>query len=219
MSSKKQSFYPFLFCAIFLNMSNHDVEHKKDLILLRALEDVPFDGWNKDLIEHAAKDIDLEAGLTRILFPSGVDDLLSHFSDWADRQMLEALSGIDPEELRVRDRIKTAVLKRLEILQPHQDAVRSSLSHWALPFRQLRAGKILWRSADRIWNWAGDISTDYNHYTKRTLLSGVMASTTMFWLQDNSGDGVATEKFLDRRIENVMQIGKITGKIKKATTK
>jgi ubiquinone biosynthesis protein COQ9 len=73
----------------------------------------------------------------------------------------------------------------------------------------------LWRSADRIWTWAGDTATDYNHYTKRALLSGVMASTTLFWMQDNSPASAASRAFLDRRIDNVLNIGRLLGTLKK----
>lgn len=188
---------------------------QKDRILEKALEDVLFDGWSMAIIDEAAKSLKIEAALVSIFFPQGLSDVLAHFADWADRKMIERLENIDNTQMRVRDRIKTAVLERLGVLEDHKEAVRYSLNHWAFPTRQLTAGRILWRSADRIWIWAGDTATDYNHYTKRTLLGGVMASTALFWLNDSSEDLTRTEEFLDRRIENVMQIGKIMGKIKK----
>lgn len=188
----------------------------KDRIIEKALEDVPFDGWSMQVIENASKNLEIEAALISIFFPQGLSDVLAHFADWADRAMLERLEDIDNSQMRVRDRIKVGVLERLKVLEPHKEAVRISLNHWAFPTRQLTAGRILWRSADRIWVWAGDTATDYNHYTKRTLLGGVMGSTTLFWLNDSGEDLARTEEFLDRRIENVMQIGKIMGKIKKS---
>lgn len=188
----------------------------KDRIVEKALEDVPFDGWSMQAVENAAKSLEVEDALVSLFFPQGLSDVLAHFADWADRKMLERLEDIDNSQMRVRDRIKTAVLERLKVLEPHKEAVRISLSHWAFPTRQLMAGRILWRSADRIWVWAGDTAQDYNHYTKRTLLGGVMGSTTLFWLNDSGDDLSHTEEFLDRRIENVMQIGKIMGKIKKS---
>ena len=188
----------------------------KDNIIEKALEDVPFDGWSMQVVENAAKSLEVEGALVSLFFPQGLSDVLAHFADWADRKMLERLQGVDNSQMRVRDRIKCAVLERLQVLEPHKEAVRISLNHWAFPTRQLMAGRILWRSADCIWVWAGDTTSDYNHYTKRTLLGGVMGSTTLFWLNDSGDDLSRTEEFLDRRIENVMQIGKIMGKIKKS---
>ncbi len=43
-----------------------------------------------------------------------------------------------------------------------------------------------WRSADLMWRLAGDTATDYNHYTKRLILSGVYGSTLLVWLDDQS---------------------------------
>ena len=47
------------------------------------------------------------------------------------------------------------------------------------------------------------------------LLSGVLGTTTLTWLNDDSDDLVVTQEFLDRRIENVMQLGRFLGKIKR----
>ena len=54
---------------------------------------------------------------------------------------------------------------------------------------------------------------DYNHYTKRTLLSGVYGSTISVFLDDESENFAETRAFLDRRIENVMQFEKVKAKV------
>jgi len=95
------------------------------------------------------------------------------------------------------------------VLNSYKDAVDQSLHFWIWPTRKLRAAKITWRTADVIWNWAGDDARDYNRYTKRGLLSGVIASTTIAWLNDASTNMDKTKSFLDRRIENVMKLGKV----------
>src|SRR6185369_3476 len=65
--------------------------------------------------------------------------------------------------------------------------------------------RIAWRSADRIWRLAGDIATDFNHYSKRGLLIGVYASTSFVFLDDQSEGLADTRAFLDRRICDVMR--------------
>ena len=62
-----------------------------------------------------------------------------------------------------------------------------------------------------LWRWAGDTATDENHYTKRTLLAGIL--TGAMAVRMASGRKEALE-FVDRRIENVMSFEKW-----KATTK
>lgn len=195
-------------------MNKDDVLNTRDKILQAALPGVVFDGWNWDGVLAGAGAAGIEAGTVRAVFPGGLIDVLDGFADRADRQVLAALADTNPDDMRVRDRVRTAVLARFGVLTPHKEPLRRSLTYWAVPTRKPRAAKIVWRSADRIWNWAGDTATDYNHYTKRALLSGVIVSTTLAWLGDDTGSMNETEAFLDRRIENIMNLGRWVGKIK-----
>lgn len=186
----------------------------RDKIVEAALPEVPFDGWTWDIVEQAAVTSGYEAAMASSVFPGKMPDVLDHFADLADRWMLARLEKIDPESLKVRDRVKTAVMARLRVLYPWRDAVRRSATFWMLPTHAGRGGKITWRTADRIWEWAGDTATDYNRYTKRTLLCGVLVSTLLAWLDDDSAGMTETDAFLGRRIENIMSMGKIMGKVK-----
>jgi ubiquinone biosynthesis protein COQ9 len=78
--------------------------------------------------------------------------------------------------------------------------------------------KLIWGTADHIWNALGDTSRDYNWYTKRATLSAVYSSTALYWLGDDSPDHMATWAFLDRRIEDVMQIEKLKAKARNSPT-
>src|SRR5437868_12865359 len=98
------------------------IETIRDDILTQALQAVPFDGWTARVLEQAALDAGHEKAMAEAVFPGGVADALDHFADRADRQMLEKLGKIDPDKLRVRERIRAAVLARFEALQPHREA-------------------------------------------------------------------------------------------------
>jgi len=186
----------------------------RDEILEAALPNVAFDGWNWDMVCAAADESGYSANIGRAVFPEEMVGVLNHFADWADRGMMAALNEVSPDNMRVRDRVKAALMARYAFLAAHKDAVNQSLHYLIWPTRKARAMKITWRLADRIWDWAGDNSQDYNRYTKRGLLSGVIASTTMAWLNDSSEDMGDTEAFLDRRIENVMQLSKVIHGVK-----
>ena len=56
-----------------------------------------------------------------------------------------------------------------------------------------------------MWRLAGDTATDFNHYSKRGLLIGVYASTSLVFLDDESEGLAETRAFLDRRIGDVMR--------------
>jgi ubiquinone biosynthesis protein COQ9 len=183
----------------------------KDEILLSALEDVAFDGWQWRVIEAAAEKAGHGADMAVAVFPDKLEDVVRHFSDWADREMMQMLQSANPQEMRVRDRVRRGVIVRLHVLEPHKEAVRAASNYWLVPTRQIDAGKVVWQTADKIWQWAGDDSTDYNHYTKRLLLSGVLTSTTLTWLNDTSPTHQNTVDFLDRRIDNVLKFGRVFG--------
>ena len=75
----------------------------------------------------------------------------------------------------------------------------------------------LWAAADAIWTALGDTSTDFNWYTKRTILSGVLGTTLAAWM--GTDDEAQVDAFLDRRIENVMQFEKLKAQARDAFAK
>jgi ubiquinone biosynthesis protein COQ9 len=194
--------------------SGGDQTARRDALLLAALPDVPFDGWSTALIARAAAKTGTAPAEAESLFPRGVASLLAHFDDWADRQAEERLLQEDLGALRVRDRIARGVTARLEVLAPYKQAVAAALGRGIDPRLGARMPRRLWQTADRIWWLAGDTATDWNHYSKRALLSGVLASTTLFWLGDTSEGMADTRGFLDRRIDEVLSLGRRIGTLR-----
>lgn len=191
----------------------------KSRILEAALPDVVFDGWSDELLARAAERLKISEDDVDEAFPGGPQDMVAYFSEWANARMLEKMTPAKLSKLRVRDKIAFGVRTRLEILAPHKQAVASALAFMAPPPRNLQLPKLVWKTADAIWRAAGDTATDYNHYTKRLLLSGVLTSTTLYWLNDKSGGDEKTWAFLDRRIDNVLKIGQALGKLKPQKSK
>lgn len=188
----------------------------RDEILLEALPAVAFDGWTWDGMRQASQLAGHGPDMADAVFPGGLKEAIAHLSDYANRQMMERLAKTDPQSLRIRERIRFAVQARFEAIQPYKEAERLAVSYWLRPLRKWEGARLVWRTADLIWDWAGDTSTDYNRYTKRGLLSAILTSATLAWLNDTSRDLTATMAFVDRRIENVMQFEKIKGKLKRA---
>ena len=92
---------------------------------------------------------------------------------------------------------------RLETTGPAREAVRSALSILAMPQNVPLALRTGWRSADAMWRLAGDTATDFNHYSKRLILSGVYTATLLAWLDDQTEGWTETSAFLDRRLADV----------------
>ena len=115
-------------------------------------------------------------------------------------------------ELKIRERIRELVTFRLKAVEDIDEAVRRALSVMAMPHNAPRSLQIGWRSADIMWRLAGDTATDYNHYTKRTILAGIYSATLAFFINDDSDGKEKTYEFLERRIEGVMKFEKAKAK-------
>jgi ubiquinone biosynthesis protein COQ9 len=191
-----------------------DVRDVRDVIVEKALAHVPFDGWTLTALIAGARDAGLDPARAALAFPGGEVEAVAHFSRWLDRGMLAALGGRDRDKMKVRERIAAAVMARLDLALPHREAARRSLAVLALPQNAPQALGALYRTVDAMWRWAGDASTDYNFYTKRGLLAGVLSATTLYWMNDASDGQADTRAFLHRRIDEVMQVPKAVGRVR-----
>lgn len=194
-------------------MSTTSREEQRDQLLEAALVHVPFDGWSRRSLFAGARDLGIEPGLVRRLFPRGGDDLLAQLERWADRRMLAQVETDALAAMRIRERIGTLVRARLEALAPHREAMRRAVAARLLPGNAMAGCASLWRTVDLMWSVAGDKADDYSYYTKRSLLAAVWTSTFLFWLEDRSDGMRDSWAFLDRRIGDVMQIGALRARI------
>lgn len=186
----------------------------RDALLDAALQIAVFDGWNVSTLASAAHRVSCDEASLHMAFPNGVADMLAYFSARTDQAMVAQLAEQNLSAMKVRQRIATAVRTRLTILEEHKEAERRAVAYHANPLHAPAALGLLYKTVDEMWYQAGDTSTDFNFYTKRLLLAKVYTSTLLFWLGDTSEHHSESWEFLDRRIENVMQIEKWKAKAK-----
>ncbi len=189
----------------------------KTRLLDAALDHVAFDGWSEATFTAAIKDTRIDPGVAYAVCPRGAVDLAIAFHRRGDEQMLEALKAEDLSAMRFRDRIARALRLRLETITD-KEVVRRGTALFALPHYAPDGAKLVWGTCDAIWIALGDTSDDVNWYTKRATLSAVYSSTVLFWLGDTSADQAETWEFLDRRIDNVMQIEKLKAQVRESPT-
>lgn len=188
----------------------------KDQLLDAALMHVPFDGWSPATFNAAIKDSGLDPALARAVCPRGAVDLAVAYHRRGDAKMLEGLAQADLSELRFRDRIAKGVRLRLEA--GDREAIRRGSTLFALPHHAPEGAGLIWETSDKIWTALGDTSDDVNWYSKRATLSGVYSATLLYWLGDASEGHQATWPFLDRRIDDVMQIEKLKAQVRESPT-
>jgi ubiquinone biosynthesis protein COQ9 len=171
-------------------------------------------GWTEEAFRKAVEEAGLTAGEAALACPKGAFDLFDAFAARADQAMVARLDDLDLPSMRYTQRVKAAVQVRLEAQAPYKEAARAMTRALARPTRAREAGRLLWRTADRIWRYLGDTSTDENFYSKRAILSGVLGSTYARWFSDDSPDSADTWAFLDARLANVMQFEKFKTSLK-----
>ena len=181
-------------------------------LLSQALRLAPQLGWTWVMARAAGAAAGFSAGETELLLPGGPRDLAALFVRDRDAAALQALADIDPQALKVRERIRQGALARLEADMAHEASVRRLTGFLALPANAPLALRLLWGSADAIWRWAGDTATDENHYSKRALLAGILASTLLVRIADGEAAAAA---HLDRRIEGVMRFERLKARVGK----
>lgn len=197
-----------------MSVSYQDI---KDQLLDASLDHVPFDGWSEATFHAAVRDAGIDPTMAKAVCPRGAVDLAIAYHHRGDALMLERLKVADLTEMRFRDRIAAAVQFRLEAVGD-KEAVRRGTTLFALPTHAADGAKLIWGTVDAIWTALGDTSDDVNWYTKRATLGTVYSATVLYWLGDNDPDHAPTWAFLDRRIDNVMQIEKLKAQVRESPT-
>ncbi len=167
-----------------------------------------FDGWTRQALDRSAEQLGVPPSRARLAFPGGPGEMIDAWFDSIDRAMLDAFPPERIDAMKVRARIGELLMFRFFELRAHREALRRAIALLAAPQNLALGARLAWRSADRIWRGAGDRATDFNHYSKRTILMGVYGSTTFVFLDDESPDLAETRAFLDRRIGDVMRFEK-----------
>jgi ubiquinone biosynthesis protein COQ9 len=198
-----------------------DIERsaERDAAVLATLPHVPLDGWSRRSLRAGLADAGLDPRDLDLIFPAGPVEAIEVWCDLADRRMEEALAADDLAGMKIRARVARAVMARLGAVSGHKDAVGRALALLALPQNAPVGARTAFRTVDTIWRAIGDRSADFSWYTKRASLGAVYGATLLYWLNDDSEDDSRTAEFLDRRIEALMLIPKVQGRLKAITNR
>lgn len=167
-----------------------------------------FPGWKISIATAAAQNLNLE-----IKF-NNKKELLSSYNEYVTTLLFNTLAEPNISALRsTSQKIQAALERRIDILDQWKDAEKEAIQSTDT-LNQLKYSALL---SDKIWKWAGDTSTDYNFYTKRLILGGIIISSQLFWLEDTSKNSEKTKKFIQNRIEETALIGTIKKEFREHT--
>ncbi|TMM45349.1 COQ9 family protein [Qipengyuania marisflavi] len=188
------------------------------LALAPAIADAAvFDGWSDAALEMAAQQAGADPDVARLAFHAkrGSNRAMDMIRAWIETIDMAMAVALPPEKLaamKIRERIRTLVQFRLDAVAGQEEALRRALAVMAMPQNVPASLKAGWHSADVMWRLAGDTATDYNHYTKRTILASLYGSTLAVFVDDDSEGKAETRAFLERRIDGVMTFEKVKAK-------
>lgn len=184
------------------------LDEVRDALAPLIAANAAFDGWNETARDAAADAAGVDRDVALIAFPGGAVDMIDAWFAHVDAAMAAALPPERLATMKIRDKIAALIEARLTELASNREALRRALAILAMPQNVVRGAKLGWRATDLMWHAAGDTATDYNHYTKRTILAGVYAATITVFLDDESPGWTDTRAFLGRRIEGIMRFEK-----------
>lgn len=167
-----------------------------------------FDGWRSAAVLNAAQQAGVNPVIAELAFADGPLAMIDAWFADIDAKMAARLPAETLATMKIRQRITALVEARLDFLSRDRESLRRALAILAMPQNIPQSVKLGWRAADVMWRLAGDVTTDYNHYSKRTILGGVYLATLLVFVDDESEGHVDTRAFLSRRIDGIMRFEK-----------
>ncbi len=179
----------------------------RDQLLETALNLLPIYGLSDELLEKAEEQIYGERGRTIFV---NLADFVDYLLLDIDTKMLASLEQQDTQNLKIREKIKLALLTRFTI-QDHA-LVKQLASFFLKPQYAPLAFKSLSRTCDKIWYFAGDQSTDFNYYSKRMILAAIYSATIAYYLKTEATEKQLAE-FIEQRIQDSFKLAELKNKI------
>jgi len=179
----------------------------RNQILQLAKPIIVKDGWNENLFNKIIKDSDVNINDLNALFPNGYRELLQYYLNEINKTMTKESKKIDFLRFKVHERIYKLCTLRLEILSKEKKLIVKTFYHLMLPQNYKFSLKNLYKTIDQIWFLGGDISTDFNFYSKRAILASIYTATIIHFINNDNFN--ETLIFLKKQLKKVSHIPKI----------
>ena len=187
--------------------------YKVDLVT-KMLNHVPDLGWTWDALSKTALNSKKMKSHSeeelQTIFDNKISNIIGIFNDKLDEDMFAIFNPENNKNLRVTQTVKALVLSRLRASENYKSIIKTSLFFMAQPGNAYEALNQLMKTSNKIWEIAGDTSRGRNFYSKRLILAGVYSSTLAYWLAKETRSIDESEDFLDKRLDDVKNIGKIS---------
>ncbi len=153
------------------------------------------------------------AGFTRgerdLIAPNGASDIAALI--WRSHDAVLTAPGMDETlaGMKIREKINHLINLRIDAFAREEQLAHRLVGFLMLPTHIDLHRRLIWETSDVIWRLAGDKALDENHYSKRTIVSSILAAALMTRL--TRGADVQAEQ-VARNIDLVMQYEKAKAK-------
>ncbi|CAG9763394.1 unnamed protein product [Ceutorhynchus assimilis] len=195
-------------------MALHTKKYEDDIrnkILAASLPYVPELGWSKECLSRGAEQMGYP-GISHGMFTRGAGDLVHYFNTSSNAQLVEILKKFHVGRHSPGEFVELAIQERLKLLLPYIHKWPQAIAIMSLPPNVPNALAALLAMVDDICYFAGDRSVDFNWYMRRLGVAGVYKATELYMIQDKSPEQKDTWAFLNRRMDEAMQLQEIISK-------
>jgi ubiquinone biosynthesis protein COQ9 len=171
---------------------------------------VPELGLNRMSFQAGARAAGLSEGERDLIAPNGVSDIAvilwrGHDAALTSPEVTDALPG-----MKIREKINHLLNLRIDAFARDEKLAHRLTGFLMLPTHIDLHRRLMWDSADLIWRLAGDKALDENHYSKRTIVCGILAAAMLTRL---SRGAEAQSEQISRNIDAVMEYEKFKAKM------
>ncbi|UDF04946.1 COQ9 family protein [Asticcacaulis sp. AND118] len=191
-------------------MSPNPIAELEQSLAATCADLMPELGLTSVTVRAAATRIGLNAAEVELVCPNGPSDIAAIL--WRQGDAALETEGLDVQlaAMKVRERIDFLLNRRIDAGAENERATHRLIGHLCLPQHLGLYRRLLWDSADLVWRKAGDKALDENHYSKRAIVSGILATALMTRLTQ----GVeAQHEQIARNIDQVMAFEKFKAKL------
>lgn len=185
----------------------------RDQIFQEAKPHIISNGWNEDLFNKISKFSKFNYNEINSLFPMGYVSMLEIYLEEINKKMTKSSKNLNLKNLKTHERIRELLILRLNIMLQEKKLVSKTFFYLLFPYNFKLATASLYKTVDLMWFLAEDNSTDFNFYTKRSILASIYLTTLIHFINNNNLQ--ETIDVLDKQLFRVSKIPIIKKKTKK----
>jgi len=190
---------------------NNYLNTKRLKVLQFAKVIIPKEGFKPETLLTISNNYKLDLNEIELLFPEGNNSLIQFALEQLNNDLKNYFKKIDLIRLPLHKRIRKILLAKIYLMNKEKKFYRKVFLNTLIPNRNISLPIQLYNSIDQIWFIAGDVSVDFNFYSKRLILSAIYIKIIFFFF--NNDDQKTLENILDENLKRVAKIPEIKSKL------